>query len=100
MKTFVTVSGDGDVVADNKAMDFAKKHIGHEVTVGTEVMFTAFRVLRLRGDIKDLIVCFKDGEQETTLSADENGRFSEWPKNEVIDTFTDFLAELVGYKDD
>ena len=94
MKTHVTISADGEAVNDSKALQWAKDRIGLDVTIGTCVMLNAFRLLRVQGDIEELVITFCDGE---TFTTNEFGRFADWPKDPVIDvTIEHTCAILTG----
>lgn len=92
MKTHVTISIDGEAVNDSKALQWAKDRIGLDTTVGTYVMLNAFRVLRVRGDIEELIITFCNGE---TFTTNEFGRMDYWPKDPVIDVEIEQTCEII-----
>ena len=101
MKTHVTISADGYVVSDDKAMEFATTRIGFiyvndvdHVSVGTGVMLNAFRVLRVRGDIDELTITFCNGK---TVTTDKNGMVADWPEDPILDAEMMMLAELAGW---
>ena len=58
-------------------------------------MLNAFRLLRVRGDIEELIITFCDGSIQTT---NKFGQVKVWPINDpVIDVEASILAEIIGW---
>lgn len=99
MFTKVIIAEDGDLVADSQALAYATKNIGKTVTIGTDVMLTAFRVLRARGDIDDLEVVFIRGSITDHVKVDKHGSLVFWPQDEpIINANEKMLIELIGWK--
>lgn len=108
-KTIVKVSVDGDLVADSKALAYATDNVGKEVSIGTDTMLTAFRLLRARDVIKELEIVFirgyvmggpgMSGPLTDVVSVDKNGSLASWPINDPITNANmDMTMELVGWK--
>ena len=96
MKTHVIIDRSGEAISDAYALEFAKDNIGNKnICISTGVMLNAFRVLRTRGDIAELIVTFSNGE---VLWFNEYGAIGNklWPKDEVLDIEIELLAEIIS----
>lgn len=93
MKMHVIISPDGSLVSDDKVMEFAKSRIGFAyVSVATSTMFDAFRLLRARGEIEELVVTFYNGE---TREVNKFGTIQDWPKDPILDAFCDMACEIM-----
>lgn len=95
MATLVNLTVHGDVVADSKAIEYARAHIGKGAAVGTSLMLDAFRVLVFRGEIRKLQVCFEGGD---LVEVDKNGTLEYWPDSEIADVQMSLSIELAGFK--
>lgn len=95
MLTKVIIAEDGDLVADSQALAYAAKNVGKTVTIGTDTMLTAFRLLRARDVIKELEVVFNS----VTVRCDRRGSLEFWPGDEPITMANEnMMVELVGWQ--
>ena len=92
MKMHVIISPDGSLVSDDKVMEFAQSRKCGIVSVATSTMFDAFRLLRARGEIEELVVTFYNGE---TREVNKFGTILDWPKDPILDTFCDIACEIM-----
>lgn len=80
----------GEVVPDRKVLNYLRKNKDRDITVGSELLITAARLLHANGEILVEHFLFEDKILVPTLK----GELNEWPKG-FCDQWEEILYGLI-----